>query len=394
MNALHSFHPAVAAWFTRTFDAPTPAQELAWPAIQQGRDVLVAAPTGSGKTLAAFLAAIDHLVKEGSAGPLPDETRVLYVSPLKALSNDIHRNLEAPLKGIREALAALDLPDVEIRTAVRTGDTSQAERVRMRKQAPHILVTTPESLYVLLGSESGRTMLSTCRTVIVDEIHAVAGNKRGAHLALSLERLRALTTQPFVRVGLSATQTPIEEVAKILERRECRRARVHHCRQRPRAQSRPGAGTAADAAGARDVGRSVDAGVRPAGRAGTRASHHVGVRQHAAARRASGAPLVRAHRRGIRGRASWQPCQGAALQGGAAIKARRVEGAGGHGVAGTGLGHRRCGSGLPDRLDPVHQHLPAARGTRRPCGGGHLEGALVSACRATNWWSARRCCMR
>ena len=244
MNALHSFHPAVAAWFTRTFDAPTPAQELAWPAIQQGRDVLVAAPTGSGKTLAAFLAAIDHLVKEGSAGPLPDETRVLSVSPLKALSNDIHRNLEAPLKGIREALAALDLPDVEIRTAVRTGDTSQAERVRMRKQAPHILVTTPESLYVLLGSESGRTMLSTCRTVIVDEIHAVAGNKRGAHLALSLERLRALTTQPFVRVGLSATQTPIEEVAKFLSggnagARECTIVDSGHERNRDLALELP-----------------------------------------------------------------------------------------------------------------------------------------------------------
>ncbi len=127
---------------------------------------------------------------------------MLYVSPLKALSNDIHRNLEAPLEGIRGALAALELPDVEIRTAVRTGDTSQAERSRMRKKAPHIVVTTPESLYVLLGSQSGRTMLSTCRTVIVDEIHAVAGNKRGAHLSLSLERLRALTAQPLVRARL------------------------------------------------------------------------------------------------------------------------------------------------------------------------------------------------
>jgi ATP-dependent helicase Lhr and Lhr-like helicase len=244
MNALATFHPAVAAWFTRTFDAPTPAQEQAWPAIQGGRDVLVAAPTGSGKTLAAFLAAIDQLVKEGSAGPLPDETRVLYVSPLKALSNDIHRNLDAPLKGIREALATLELPDVEIRTAVRTGDTSQAERVRMRKQAPHILVTTPESLYVLLGSESGRTMLSTCRTVIVDEIHAVAGNKRGAHLSLSLERLRVLTAHPFVRVGLSATQTPIEEVARFLSggnqgARDCTIVDSGHVRNRDLALELP-----------------------------------------------------------------------------------------------------------------------------------------------------------
>jgi ATP-dependent Lhr-like helicase len=215
-SVLESFHPAVAAWFTRTFDAPTQAQARAWPAIQAGRDVLVAAPTGSGKTLAAFLAAIDQLVKEGSAGVLPDETRVLYVSPLKALSNDIHRNLEAPLAGIRAELAALDLPDVDIRTIVRTGDTSQSERARMRRKAPHIVVTTPESLYVLLGSKSGRDMLSTCRTVIVDEIHAIAANKRGTHLALSLERLQAFTGRRLVRVGLSATQTPIEEVARFL----------------------------------------------------------------------------------------------------------------------------------------------------------------------------------
>jgi ATP-dependent Lhr-like helicase len=216
MSVLDRFHPAVAAWFRRTFDAPTPAQLEAWPAIQSGRDVLVAAPTGSGKTFAAFLASIDHLVKEGLAGTLPDETRIVYVSPLKALSNDIHRNLEAPLQGIGEELAAMGLPEVPIRSVVRTGDTPQAERARMRRTAPHIVVTTPESLYILLTSESGRAMLSTCRTVIVDEIHAIAGNKRGAHLALSLERLQALVPRPLVRIGLSATQKPIEEVARFL----------------------------------------------------------------------------------------------------------------------------------------------------------------------------------
>jgi ATP-dependent helicase Lhr and Lhr-like helicase len=215
-SALHSFHPAVAAWFARTFRVPTAAQSLAWPAIDAGRDVLVAAPTGSGKTLAAFLATIDQLIKEGCAGALPDETRVLYISPLKALSNDIHRNLDAPLAGIRRELGALGLPDVELRSVVRTGDTSPAERVRMRRRPPHIVVTTPESFYVLLGSQSGRDMLSTCRTVIVDEIHAVAGNKRGSHLALSLERLQAITSRPLLRIGLSATQTPIEEVARFL----------------------------------------------------------------------------------------------------------------------------------------------------------------------------------
>src|ERR1700732_4194113 len=216
MNSLATFHPAVAAWFARTFDAPTPAQVSAWPALQRGQHVLVAAPTGSGKTFAAFLAAIDQLVKEGLQVPLPDETRILYVSPLKALSNDIQRNLEAPLEGIRAELAALGLPDVDIRTVGRTGDTSQSERARIRRKAPHIVVTTPESLYVLLGSQSGRSMLATCRTVIVDEIHAIAANKRGTHLALSLERLQALIGRKFVRVGLSATQTPIEEVARFL----------------------------------------------------------------------------------------------------------------------------------------------------------------------------------
>src|SRR6204780_4686949 len=216
MSVLDSFHPAVAAWFARTFDAPTPAQARAWPAIQAGQHVLIAAPTGSGKTFAAFLAAVDQLVKEGLNGALPDETRVLYVSPLKALSNDIQRNLEAPLKGIRDELAALNLPDVAIRAMVRTGDTTQSDRWGMRRKSPHIVVTTPESLYILLGSQSGRDMLATCRTVIVDEIHAIAGNKGGAHLALSLERLQALTSGALTRVGLSATQKPIEEVARFL----------------------------------------------------------------------------------------------------------------------------------------------------------------------------------
>src|ERR1700680_3463330 len=170
MTALDTLHPAVAAWFSRTFDAPPAAQERAWPALQAGQHVLVAAPTGSGKTFAAFLAAIDQLVKEGLEAPLPDETRIVYVSPLKALSNDIQRNLDAPLAGIREELAALNLPEVTIRAVVRTGDPSQAERAGMRRKAPHIVVTTPESLYILLGLQSGRDMLATWRAVIVDEI--------------------------------------------------------------------------------------------------------------------------------------------------------------------------------------------------------------------------------
>jgi ATP-dependent Lhr-like helicase len=242
MSVLDRFHPAVTAWFTRSFDAPTPAQIEAWPAIQSGQDVLVAAPTGSGKTFAAFLASIDQLIREGLADGLPDETRILYVSPLKALSNDIHRNLEAPLQGIGEELAAMGLPEVPIRSVVRTGDTPQAERARMRRMAPHILVTTPESLYILLTSQSGRAMLSTCRTVIVDEIHAIAGNKRGAHLALTLERLQAIVPRTLVRIGLSATQKPIEEVARFLtgvRERPCTIVDAGHTRRRDLALELP-----------------------------------------------------------------------------------------------------------------------------------------------------------
>ncbi|MDE1885512.1 MAG: DEAD/DEAH box helicase [Xanthomonadaceae bacterium] len=211
-----NFHPTVAAWFRGAFPAPTPAQERAWPAIRSGRHALIAAPTGSGKTLAAFLAAIDALVRDGVAGKLTDETRIVYVSPLKALSNDVRINLEAPLAGIRDKLFELGFPDVEIRTSVRTGDTPQSERAAMKRRPPHIVVTTPESLYILLGSESGRAMLASTRSVIVDEIHALAPSKRGAHLALSLERLEASCGRPLTRIGLSATQKPISEVAKFL----------------------------------------------------------------------------------------------------------------------------------------------------------------------------------
>ena len=215
---LTDFHPAVAAWFSKRFGAATVPQARAWPEIRAGRHTLIAAPTGSGKTLAAFLSAIDDLVRQALLnGGLPDETEVIYVSPLKALSNDVEKNLWEPLAGIREELAALGLPDVEIRTAVRTGDTPSSVRAGMVKKPPHILVTTPESLFILLTSDGGRRMLSTVRTAIVDEIHAVADDKRGSHLSLSLERLEALVGgEGLLRIGLSATQSPIEEVARFL----------------------------------------------------------------------------------------------------------------------------------------------------------------------------------
>jgi len=211
-----TFHPAVATWFARCFGAPTAVQAAAWPRIAAGLDTLIAAPTGSGKTLAAFLAAIDGLVREGLASALPDETRVLYVSPLRALSNDIEKNLQQPLHGIAEAIQASGLPAVNIHSWVRTGDTPAGERQRAGRTPPHIVVTTPESLYLLLTSASGRRMLATVRTVIVDEIHALAATKRGAHLALSLARLDALTGRRAQRIGLSATQSPLQEIAAFL----------------------------------------------------------------------------------------------------------------------------------------------------------------------------------
>ena len=219
---LEIFHPAVARWFARSFPAPTDPQIQAWPEIKQQRHTLIAAPTGSGKTLAAFLSAIDDLVRLGVEGKLDDSTHVIYVSPLKALSNDVQRNLQIPLEGIQAELKALDLPEVNIRTLVRTGDTPASERTAMTKRPPHIVVTTPESLYILLTSEGGRRMLETARTLILDEIHAVVGDKRGSHLALSIERIEQLVlhhsggNSSLVRIGLSATQRPIEEVARFL----------------------------------------------------------------------------------------------------------------------------------------------------------------------------------
>jgi len=217
MAGFDGFHPAIDAWFARRFaEGPTPAQERGWPLIAAGQHTLIAAPTGSGKTLAAFLVGIDQLLREACEGSLPDETRVIYVSPLKALAVDVAKNLVEPLAEMHALAAEQGRALPEIRVATRSGDTSPAQRAAQTKRPPHLLVTTPESLYLLLTAEKSREKLRAVRTVIVDEIHAVARDKRGSHLAITLERLAARDTAPPQRIGLSATQRPIETLARLL----------------------------------------------------------------------------------------------------------------------------------------------------------------------------------
>jgi len=213
---MDEFHPLIARWFQQTLGTPTAAQRRGWEAIRRGDHTLIAAPTGSGKTLAAFLIALDDLVRDAVAGELPDEVRTVYVSPLKALSADIHKNLAEPRAALKRLAHEAGLTPPRVTAAVRTGDTPSSERAAMLRVPPHILVTTPESLYLLLTAARSRELLRTVRTVIVDEIHAVIGTRRGAHLALSLERLEGVAEHPPVRIGLSATQHPIGEVARFL----------------------------------------------------------------------------------------------------------------------------------------------------------------------------------
>ncbi|MFZ6013900.1 MAG: DEAD/DEAH box helicase, partial [Bacteroidota bacterium] len=216
--SLHLFHKVVSDWFEKSFQQPTEVQLQAWGAIKSSCNTLIAAPTGSGKTLAAFLSAIDELVRQGiaSGGKLESATQIVYVSPLKALSNDIEKNLQFPIAGIKKQLEAAGLYPVDIEVMVRTGDTPAADRAHMLKHPPHILVTTPESLYILLTTVNGRKMLQSVHTLIIDEIHALVGDKRGSHLSLSVERLEALTQRKLHRIGLSATQKPVDQVARFL----------------------------------------------------------------------------------------------------------------------------------------------------------------------------------
>ena len=234
------FHPIIADWFQSRFSGPTDAQASGWPAIAAGSHTLIAAPTGSGKTLAAFLSCIDRLLAQSLAGALTDEVHVVYVSPLRALSNDMHRNLDVPLKELSEQAVRMGLPPLDIRVGLRTGDTTSSQRAALVRRPPHILVTTPESLYLMLTALKSRETLRNASTVIVDEIHAMVGNKRGSHLAISLERLESLCGRPLQRIGLSATQKPIERTAKFLmgsaamgpTPSECRIIDVGHSRER------------------------------------------------------------------------------------------------------------------------------------------------------------------
>src|SRR2546423_7418360 len=215
-SPLARFHPAVRKWFKETLGAPSDPQREGWPAIASGEHTLILAPTGTGKTLAAFLWELNDLIVRGMKEPLPNAVHLLYISPLKALNNDIQRNLDRPLTELREQFKAEGKDFPEIRVAVRTGDTPPSARARMLRKSPHILITTPESLNIMLTTLKGRGMFSGVRAVIVDEIHAIAGTKRGAHLALTLERLEALVEKSPQRIGLSATHRPLEEVARFL----------------------------------------------------------------------------------------------------------------------------------------------------------------------------------
>ena len=373
------------------FGTPTEPQEQGWPHILAGRTTLISAPTGSGKTLAAFLACIDRLVRKALAGDLQDRTEVLYVSPLKALGNDIQKNLEGPLGEILQMAGERGLLMPEIRTAVRTGDTLMHERRAMLKRPPHILVTTPESLYILLTAEKSRAILRDVETVIVDEIHAVADDKRGAHLALSLERLEALTHRPPVRIGLSATQKPIEEVAHFLTGNG--RPRSGHRRRRAQAASWISRSKFRPASWARSPRNEMwDEIYDRLVRTGPSSIARRWCSSTRGGWRSESRIIWRAPGRRQCGRASRQPVAQAASDRGAEIERRRDQGAGGDGIARTGNRYRHRGPGVPDQFSAGDCGRAATRRPLRPLARRRFPRDASSPPRATNCWSARRWC--
>ncbi len=373
---LSSFHPVVARWFQQRFGEPTAPQRLGWDAIRSGRHTLIAAPTGSGKTLAAFLHSLDQLLREGLEGPLPDETRILYVSPLKALSADIHLNLAEPRREIRRLAEEMGLDAPRITAAIRSGDTPAADRAAMIKKPPHILVTTPESLYLLLTAQRSREMLRTVRTVIVDEIHAVLESRRGAHLALTLERLEHVAQRPVQRIGLSATVKPIEEVGEWLVGTGTAPAIVDqgHRRALDLALELPSSPLEAVMSG-EVVGR----GLRPPHRPDQGSQNYPRIRQHSAPRRAGGSPSGRAAGRGSGDRSPRQSVQGDPARRRGTAQGRQAPGAGGHSVTRARHRHRPRRPGVPAGDAAPDLHLPPAGGPLGAHGPRHSQGAAVPA---------------
>ena len=375
-----TLHPIVRDWFAEHFGSATEPQARAWPAIRAGENVLISAPTGSGKTLAAFLICLDDLVRAGVEGSLPDKTQVLYVSPLKALSNDIHKNLDVPLAGIAALAGERGVMLPAIRTAVRTGDTPTSERQRMVKHPPHILVTTPESLFILLTAERSRQALRSVRTVIVDEIHAIADDKRGAHLALSLARLDDLVEKAGgsrpQRIGLSATVRPIETVARFLAPDEHAKVTVinHGHRRAMDLARRSAAGRARPGRVERDVGRDLRShrGAHP------RTPDDAGLRQHAPAGRAGRASISPSGSAKTR----CSPHHGSLsrklrLDAEEQLKTGELQGRRRHRVARARHRYRHRGSRLPDRIAAIDRRRAAAHRPLGPPGRAHdqAEGA-------------------
>ena len=341
--SLEHFHPTIGRWFATRFGEPTEPQREGWRRIRSGRHTLISAPTGTGKTIAGYLWAIDGLAKQGAA--LADKTEVLYISPLRALSNDVQKNLQGPLG----ELAEMDPEFPKIRVLVRTGDTPQRDRAAMLRKPPHILVTTPESLYILLTAKRGREMLSTVKTVIVDEIHALARDKRGSHLALSLERLETLvapldspTSGAFQRIGLSATQKPLSEVGRFLvgAGRDCELVDVGHRRPMDVAIQVPPSPLSTVCS--HEQWDEIYAQIAALDRS---PSHHADFRQHAQARRAHHRAADRSAGRRAGHLPSQQPVERAPAGRGASAEIRQSARPGRHGFAGIGHRHRRRRSG-------------------------------------------------